>query len=156
MPTLESVATIAAAIVAALTAGIYLAFTVMVLPALRSGSPATAITVMQRVNVAALRPPFMLLFFGGTLLAVAVIVTELASGAVGTFGWLRLVGAGLALLSFVITVVRNVPLNTALAAASSTDSGAWVAFDRPWGRANLLRAGFSTAGAVLLVVSLFR
>ena len=65
---------------------------------------------------------------------------------------LALVGAGLALASFVVTVTVNVPLNNALARA--VGDGGWPRFARRWGRANLLRAALSAAGAACLAASL--
>jgi uncharacterized membrane protein len=95
-------------------------------------------------------------FFGGAAAASAVLVTELASGEV-TANPARAIGSALALASFVTTVVSNVPRNNALARAGSGGAdAAWQSFDRPWSRANTLRAMFALAGAALLAASFGR
>ena len=155
MSALEAALTITAAVGAGLTAGVYLAFSFLVLPALRTLPPGAAVTAMQRINVSAVRPPFMAVFFGGAAASVAVIVLQLVSAT--TAGPTRIVGGALALAAVVFTVVRNVPLNNALVRinpASTDASAAWTAFDQSWSRANAARAAMSVAGTVVLLFSL--
>lgn len=61
----------------------------------------------------------MALLFGGAAAAAAVLVAQVATGR----SPLALVGAGLALASFVVTVTVNVPLNNALARAVGMEAG---------------------------------
>ncbi|AQP51074.1 DUF1772 domain-containing protein [Tessaracoccus flavescens] len=84
----------------------------------------------------------MALLFGGAAAAAAVLVAQVATGR----SPLALVGAGLALASFVVTVTVKVPLNNVLARA--VGDGGWPRFARRWGRANLLRAALSAAGGL--------
>ena len=144
MHALSVVLTIAAATFAAAVGGVYIAFSALVLPALRDNSD--AITVMRRVNVVAVRAPFMFVFFGSALTAAAVLVVELVTGAHP----LVVVGAVLALASFAVTVVRNVPLNNELAGPT----GDWQRFEPRWRRANHLRAALAIGAAVALITSL--
>ena len=145
---LISALTIAAATAAGLTSGVYLTFTTMVLPALDRGDHTTASAAMLAVNEQAVRAPFMVLFFGGAAAAAGVLAAQVAADR---SPW-ALVGAGLELASFVVTVTVNVPLNNALARA--VGDGGWPRFARRWGRANLLRAALSAAGAACLAASL--
>ena len=154
MSFLEIGLTIVAALGAGLTAGVYLAFSLLVLPAFRAIPAAAAVAAMQRINVSALRAPFMAIFFGGAAASVAVIVLQLVSAT--TAGPTRIVGAVLALAAVVITMVRNVPLNNALVRvnpASTLVSAAWQSFDRSWSRANHARAVVSAGGTVALIFS---
>lgn len=148
---------VAAAITAGLAGGVYLTFTIMVLPALRSLPASEAIRTMRAINVSAVRLPFMSIFFGGAIAAAAVIISELASGSAAQFGPLRIAGAALALSAFIITIVRNVPLNNSLA-QDATSTGdpqmQWRSFERSWGVANAMRAAASLAASALLVASL--
>ena len=155
MSAVEVALTIAAALGAGLTGGVYLAFSFLVLPAFRTLPAAPAVSAMQRINVSAVRAPFMTVFFGGAAASVAVIVLQLTSEA--SSGPTRIVGAVLALAAVVITVVRNVPLNNALVSVDANSPGltaAWQSFDRSWSRANYARAAVSVAAAVALIFSL--
>ncbi|WP_167043153.1 anthrone oxygenase family protein [Salinibacterium sp. ZJ454] len=156
MSALAAAVTAAAAVGAGAAGGVYLAFSAIVSPALRARPAAEAVANMQRINEHAVRAPFMTVFFGGAAAASAVLVTELATGQ-ATENPARALGAALALASFATTVVANVPRNNALArAGSGAADAAWQAFDRPWSRANNVRAAFALAGATALVVSLGR
>ena len=159
MTAIEAAVTIAAGVSAGLTGGVYLAFAAIVIPALRKLSVGEAISAMQSINTSAVRFPFMIVFFGGALAAVAVIGSEIASGAIAQERPLRTIGAALALVSVGITVVRNVPLNTALASAAAFSPGAstaWDTFDSGWSLANGMRAIVAAAGCVALMASLAR
>lgn len=156
MTNLEVAVTVVAALGAGLSAGVYLAFSLLVMPGLRALPPAAAVAAMQGINVSALRAPFMVVFFGGAAASAALIVLQLVSTAPA--GPTRLVGAVLALAAFAITVVRNVPLNNTLVRvrADAPDvATAWQSFARSWTVANHARAIVSAAGVVLLMVSLF-
>jgi uncharacterized membrane protein len=149
--------TTAAAVGGALTAGVYVSFSAIVMPALGSLDAANAGTAMRRINVAAVRPPFMALFFGGAATAVAVAVAELASGPLDGRGAARVAGAALVLASHGVTVAANVPLNNALAAlapGSGQLARHWPVFASRWGRANTLRAVAAAVGSVVLAASL--
>jgi uncharacterized membrane protein len=144
---------VTAAVCAGVAGGVYFSFSALVLPALHGRPAGDAVAVMRAVNVAAVRPPFML--FGGAVSAAAVAVTEVVGsvGSVGSVGDVhpaRVVGAALALAAFGITVVRNVPLNNALAGRSPD----WQRFEPRWRRANHARAAASILAAVALGASL--
>ena len=55
---------VAAGVGSAAAGGVYLAFSVMVMPTLRRKPAADAITTMTLINEKAVRAPFMILFFG--------------------------------------------------------------------------------------------
>lgn len=148
----ESAATTVAAACAGATGGVYLAFSAMVLPVLNSRPVGEAIGTMQRVNVMAVRPPFMTVFFGGAVASVMAAVTAGTSD----LGPLRVAGAVLSLASCGVTVAVNVPRNNALARVTTggDDAGAWRAFERTWSRANTVRCALALAGAAALAGSL--
>ena len=107
------VATTVAEVSTGLVGGVYAAFSTMVMPALRSGPPAEALTVMQRINVHALQPGFMLIFWASAAASAAALALNWVPGGARS-GWTT-AAAGLALAGFAITVVLNVPRNNALA-----------------------------------------
>jgi uncharacterized membrane protein len=112
---------------------------------------------MQRVNEKALRPPFMIVFFGGALAACAAAVTAMLQDDSAGIVPVRVIGAGLTVASFATTILFNVPRNNALArirpSAGDTDD-AWRSFDAGWSRANTTRAVLAIVGSALLASSL--
>jgi uncharacterized membrane protein len=142
---------VAAATGSAVVGGVYVAFSAIVMPALRRRAPADAAATMTAINVAAERAPFLTVFFGAAAASAAVIVVE-ATGP-QPVAPLRLLGAALALAGTVSTIVGNVPLNRRLSSAGPGQVAFWPRYDRVWTRLNHLRAGLSVAGAVALFVS---
>jgi uncharacterized membrane protein len=154
---MSGVLTPAAPAAAAVLGGVYLAFDLAVLPALRhvrapvgagdhggGSADEVAADVMRRINVAIVRPSFLALLFGTPALAVAAAVTE-----PGPFT----VAAAIAQVAgLVVTLAVNVPRNEALARDESP--GAWGRFVGPWTRAHRVRSAAALGGAVLGVVGL--
>ncbi|GAA1496224.1 DUF1772 domain-containing protein [Paeniglutamicibacter kerguelensis] len=154
--TIITALTAASAVCAGVAGGVYFAFTVIVMPALRTLPAAESVTAMQRINDSAVRKPFMAVFFGGAAASAGVLVADLTTGGTASN---RFAGAALALVSFGVTVARNVPLNNTIArvAPDSLESAAqWMAFDRSWSRSNLVRGSAAIAATILLVESLSR
>jgi len=122
----------------ALVGGVFFAFSGFVMPALARVTDGAA--AMRAVNVAAVRPPLMVLLFGTAAACVAVLVVG---------GALDRVGAATYLLGTVgVTVVANVPLNDAL----ERDPSTWPRYLQVWTRWNTLRTVAAAAAAVLLLV----
>ena len=135
----------------AVAAGFYLAFSAVVMPALRRRPASEAIAAMVAVNETAVRPPFMILFFGTAAACGAVAV----AGATGplTQSPFRAAGAAAYLAGWAWTMVVNVPLNNSLARDGGAPPGVrWHRFQQPWSRANHVRAALSIAGAVGLLI----
>jgi uncharacterized membrane protein len=159
MSSIATAAALAAGLAAGIAGGVYFTFSAIVMPGLRGVPAAQAMSAMQSVNRSAVRLPFMTVFFGGAAASVAVFIFESTTGALSENGAGRMLGAGLSLLAFGITVGRNVPLNEALARVPegvADATGAWNSFDRGWTRANLARGAASIVGASLLIHSLWR
>ena len=153
----EIAVTAAAAVGAGVTGGVYFAFTTIVSPALRLRCATEAVAVMQRINDSAVRAPFMIVFFGGTLAACAAAVTALLQDAGAAMVPVRVIGAGLTMASFATTILLNVPRNNALARIRPSDGNAvdaWRSFDAVWSRANTARAVLAIVGLAFLTSSL--
>jgi uncharacterized membrane protein len=150
----------AAALGSAAVGGLFYAFSTFVMRGLDRTDPVSAIVAMRGINdEAQANAPFLLLFFGSTLLAVAVgIVAALHLSRPGNA--YLLAGAVLAVLAAVVTVAVNVPLNDQLAALapaglSSADAAArWQAYLGPWTAWNHVRAVAPLLGSMLLLVGL--
>ncbi|MEJ2869368.1 anthrone oxygenase family protein [Actinomycetospora sp. OC33-EN08] len=125
-------------------AGVYLAFDLAVMPALRRtrvpvGGPGPApdpAATMRAINVAIVRPAFLALLLGVPVLAVTAAVA-------GPTPW-TVTAAALQVAGLVVTMTVNVPLNGRLDAG-----GPWERFVGPWVRAHRVR----TAATLLAVVA---
>ncbi|GGV16247.1 membrane protein [Streptomyces griseoflavus] len=140
-----------------LTAGVFCAFSTFVMRGLAALPPAQGVAAMRTVNTAAVRPAFMLVFLGSTLLcAVLTVVTFVlwpTEGAVELLagGALFLVG------SFGVTAVANVPRNDALARlepGSGEAAAYWPRYVREWTRWNHVRTVASAGAALAYVLAL--
>jgi uncharacterized membrane protein len=147
MQPVTTVVILLAALTTAVTGGVYVAFSAMVMPSLRDSPDATG--TMNRINVRAPRSFFKVAFFGSLLTCLAggvLVLGELPEpDAV-----LALVGAVAGVAGFVVTVAVNIPLNNRLAAGTV----AYPAFAARWRRANAWRGLFSLVGATALATAL--
>lgn len=147
-----------AALITAVTAGvtalIYVNFSARVMPRLGRASTADGIATMQRFNRTALRPPFMLCFFGAAVSSVVLLVLA-AIGTGDRSALFPVLAGGAYLVSFGLTVVVNVPLNERLAALAMDDPAAaavWQDYRRRWTSANTVRASASATATVAAVL----
>ncbi len=118
-----------------LMAGLFFAFSVSVMGALARAPAAEGAAAMKSINVVILNPLFGVAFFGTALVSLLLIMIVLIRW--GAPGSLYLVaGALLYLLGIiVVTMIFNVPLNNALAAARpDTPEGAavWARYLAEW------------------------
>ncbi len=125
-----------------LLAGIYLAFSVAISPALVTLDARTHVHASVAINRAILNPVFLSLFIGAPISTCAAAILS-----AGSTGWGLIVSIGAsacALLALGITVTANVPQNRALERTPTTDQAQVIAasnrFAHHWGRANDVRA----------------
>ncbi|MFI5660102.1 DUF1772 domain-containing protein [Streptomyces sp. NPDC051684] len=141
------------------SSGVFIAFSTFVMRGLGALPAAQGIAAMNSINIAALTPPFMIVFLGAAVLcAVIAVVTFLLwpdPGAVEL-----LVGCGLYLAgSFGVTVLANVPRNAALAGLSGDEesesaAAQWRSYLVEWVRWNHVRAAAGAAASALFVLAL--
>jgi uncharacterized membrane protein len=150
----------AAALGAAAVGGLFYAFSTFTMRGLDRTDPAEAITAMRGINAEAqANAPFLVMFLGSALLALAVgIVAALQLGRPGSV--YLLAGAACAVLALIITIGFNIPLNDHLAAVDPAGlnpaEGAreWAAYYRPWTAWNHARSVVSLVGAALLLAGI--
>ena len=148
----------AAALGAALMAGLFFAFSVAVMGALGRIAPAAGIAAMQSINIVILNPWFFLAFFGTAAVCAALAVMALLRwhepGAA-----LLLAACALYLVgNIVVTMVCNVPLNTALAAAdpaSAEGAALWSRYLSTWTAWNHVRTVSCLASLALLIGAIY-
>ena len=146
-----------AALGCAVLAGVFIAFSTLVMKALGRVPAPQGILAMQEINRAALTPAFMVLFLGTTLLCGLLTVWSFLLWGSGSA--LLLLAGGVTCLvgAFGLTAGYHVPHNNALDALdpSRADSVArWTGYRRGWTRWNHVRGCASLAAAVLFTVAL--
>lgn len=140
-----------------LVAGVFCGFSTFVMRGLGMLSPAQGVAAMKAINVAAVTPPFMIVFLGSAVLcAVIAVVTFVLWPDEGTVA--LLVGSALYLFgSFGLTMVANVPRNDALAELEpGTPEAAayWPVYVREWTLWNHVRTVASAGAALSYVLAL--
>ena len=149
-----------AALAAAAASGMMYVFSTFVMRGLDRTGPVEAITAMRGINVVAnSNPPFLLAYFGATILALVVGVMALIQLGQPGSGWI-LAGAVVGILAAIITMVFNVPLNNHLdtvdpVGLSVADAASeWQAYLSTWTAWNHVRAAASIIAAALMLVGL--
>jgi uncharacterized membrane protein len=138
-------------------AGVFLAFSTAIMPALRLRPPAEAASAMQQINRTILNPLFGVVFGGTGLVCLLLVIGALFSGRAGTV-WI-VIGALLYLVGSIgLTMGVNVPMNNRLDAADPTSaegSRVWTDYLARWTAWNHARAMACVAATVALTVGLW-
>ncbi len=149
--TVASIVGAVAVLLTGVSAGVFFTYQNSVLPGLRPLDDAAFATAMNSMNRAILNPAFMLFFVGSLLALAAAAIVGFVSGT-GLAAWLFAASFAVYLIGVVIvTGGVNVPLNNALAKDGDRQS-----FETRWVRFNGLRTAsvilaFALATAGLLV-----
>ena len=124
--------------------GIYFIFSCTVMAALRQSEQGAE--TMVRINKEILNTLFYLCFFGSALTALVLVVTRSNDYLAGLIFF-----AG----TFLVTLIKNVPLNNALLAASGEIGfqHSWQAYLRNWVFWNHVRTVSATVSGALLLWS---
>lgn len=133
----------------ALHAGLYYAFSCAVMPGLRRVDDATFVATMRSINRAILNPWFAVSFFGSGIVSALVAVSAFVTGHNGR--WWLLAAVVLHVVSFVVTVVANIPRNEELDSSQEPAAVIRKRFVQPWVRWNNVRG--VVAGAALLCLA---
>jgi uncharacterized membrane protein len=141
----------AATVTTGLSAGTFFVFACAVMSALAPSGDRVYIEVMQNINDAIQNPLFFLVFFGAPLL------TAVSARQSRTAPYRRWIHAGLAahVLALLVTVVANIPLNNALAAAGTPariadPDAVCTHFKHVWVIWNVIRALLTTLALACL------
>jgi uncharacterized membrane protein len=143
----------ASALGSGLMAGVFFAFSVIVMKALRRLPPAQGIAAMQAINVVVLNPWFLVVFSGT---AAGCVLLVLSSPILwhSTGGIYRLSGGLLYLVgTILVTRIFNIPRNHALAAVDPTSTNAsnlWAKYVRSWTAWNHIRTITALGAAAAL------
>lgn len=142
---------------AAIAAGIFFAFSSFVMSALGNVPPRAGIAVMNAINVTVINASFMLVFLGTAALSVGLALASFRWW--GTLDAVLLLAASLVYLlgCLGVTMVRNVPLNDALAAGPDPETtGLWSRYLIEWTWWNHVRTVSCLASAALFITVVMR
>jgi len=147
----------ASALGSGLAAGLFFAFSSFVMSALGRLTPQQGIAAMQSINITVLNPLFSLVFFGTASLCAGFIVISFFRWGQPGMGYL-LAGSLIYLIGcFLVTIVLNVPLNDALAAAhpdSAEGEALWTRYLTVWTAWNHVRTAACLAALGLFIYAL--
>lgn len=157
LPTVLTITLFLAIVLNGLLAGLFFAFSIAIIPALRRVDDSTYVRSFRAINAAILNPGFLLVFCLAPLSAVAVVVLRLLPGGAGLSLWL-MVGAVFSVLTFLFTAGINVPLNNGLDRAvidtESQRAEARARFESRWNRWNHARTLTSIGALSFLAVGI--
>ena len=135
-------------------AGLFFAFTTAVSPALGRLDDHSFVEAFRAINSVILNGWFLTVFFLAPATAIAAAVWAGISHH-PSFWWV-LAGAICSLLTCIVTVAANVPLNEALDAALTSTTTQYAqarsAFEGTWNRWNLVRT-LTSLGALAILAS---
>lgn len=137
----------------ALSAGLFYAFSTIVMPGLDLGGAASAIHAMQGMNAVVRNPIFAAVFFGALVLPLLAALGARSAGHRGAARLAFLAALIHAAAVIGVTLQVNVPLNETLATVAANDPSAanfWKDFAVPWTTWNHVRTG----GAILTFLCL--
>ncbi|GAP99648.1 anthrone oxygenase family protein [Leptolyngbya sp. NIES-2104] len=149
--------TLIAAIGSGLVAGVFFAFSTLVMPALARIEPVQGIAAMQSINITAINPLFMLALFGTAVVCFFLaILTALKWGQ--PHSAYLLIGSLFYLIGVIgVTIAFNVPLNDALASVKpGSPEGAtlWSKYLTNWTLWNHVRTIASLIATLLFTIAL--
>lgn len=147
--TLRSVAMIAATLSTGLTAGLFFSFSVAVMLGLGKTDDRSFVATMQSINREILNGWFMLAFMGTLIFTAIAGLFHLGKDQRSVLVWIAIAFA-FSLLTWIITMAFNVPLNNEIDAAGDPDKIKDLAavreqFETAWVRWNIFRTLTATA-----------
>ena len=137
MDLVRSISLFATLLTTGLMAGIYLTFSIAVLPGIARRDDETFVSAMRGMNVAILNPLFFLVFVGSLPLGLVAVASRLTEGDRAGLGW-AVAGLVLYVVTLVITGAINVPLNNQLDSTEPPEAARAV-FESKWVRWNAVR-----------------
>ncbi len=156
---IKSFSLITAVLISGLSAGLFYAWQVSVIPGTKKVIDATYLESMQAINRAILNPAFFLIFFG-TLICLAICTVQQYNNGV-TFWFLLAATLFYLFGTFGVTAFGNVPLNDSLEIINLSELmepdlfELRSTYEKKWNRFHLIRTIFSVLSFLLSIIGLF-
>lgn len=158
--TIKSFILFGSVVLTGLSAGLFYAWSVSVIPGTQKVLDSTYLETMQSINRAILNPAFFLIFFGSIIFLSIGSIYEFNANK--TTFWLMLASSIFYLVGPLgVTVMGNVPLNDQLDALEWTKMNAnKIAefrnfYESNWNRLHLIRTVFAVVSFLLSVLAVF-
>ena len=157
--TIKSFTLFTAILLTGLSAGLFYAWSVSVIPGTRSLVDITYLKSMQSINRAILNPAFFLIFIGSPLTLAASTIQQINTGT--PFYFLLAATIVYMLGTFGVTVFGNVPLNDALDVLNLAELKEAklvefrTSYEQEWNRLHLIRTVFAVLSFLLSLLALF-
>lgn len=148
-----------AVVLTGLSAGLFYAWAVSVIPGTKRVSDPVYLETMQQINRAILNPAFFLIFFGS--LITLIISSVLHYRPSGTQSWLIIASTLLYLGTFLVTTTGNVPLNNSLDAINLSEYSIEKAnqfrthYEVKWNRLHMIRTILSALSFLSVLLAAF-
>lgn len=157
--TLKTVALYAAILLTGLSAGLFFAWQVSVIPGTKRVQDSVYIETMQKINRAIINPPFMVIFLGSLIVQITSIALHWNTSVTLwlILGATVLYGTG----TVIVTGSGNVPLNDKLDALSLKDlteiqmASERQQYEAKWNRLHTVRTVFAVLSFMLLITAAF-
>ncbi|PHN02991.1 anthrone oxygenase family protein [Flavilitoribacter nigricans] len=157
---IKSAVLLAAILLTGLSAGLFYAWQVSVIPGTRRVADVTYLETMQSINRAILNPAFFLIFLGSLVMLTVSTVQQYSNEPV--FGWVLAAAVVYAIGTFGITAFGNVPLNDMLDAldlaqlSAEKISETRSQYEGLWNRYHLIRTICSVLSFLLALLAVFK
>lgn len=149
-----------AVITTAMSAGLFYAWTISVVPGLKNIPTKSYLEALQSMNRAILNPGFFVIFFGSLVLMILSVYFQFRVQINLTF-WLIVAGSIFYLIGTVgVTIFGNVPLNETLDGANinvlNPDDleNLRASIESKWNRLNIVRTIFSVLAFIILLLGI--
>lgn len=156
---IKSVTLFFAVVLTGLSAGLFYAWMVSVIPGTRKLTDLTYMESMQSINREILNPAFFLIFFGSP---ISLAISTFQYVNTGLTFWLILAATAIYLVgTFGVTILGNVPLNNALDSldlASLQEDNLQEfrkMYEGKWNRFHFIRTVFSVVSFTLSLMGVF-
>ncbi len=150
--------TLCAAVGCGLMAGLFFAFSVCVMKGLGERPPQEGMAAMQSINVIILNPVFLMVFMGTSAACLWALVTALLQWKSSPALYLMSGSLFYLVGVLLITMLVNVPMNDALAAAkpqSAEGAQLWANYLVNWTMWNHVRTVSALAATISFVLAIF-
>ena len=157
---IKSFVLFSAVILTGLSAGLFYAWSVSVIPGTQKINDSTYLEAMQSINRAILNPAFFLIFFGSIVFLGIASIYQFHTSSLSF--WLMLTASITYLVGTLgVTGLGNVPLNDQLELLklAELDNSKLAEFrqyyESKWNRLHQIRTGFAVISFLLVVFSVF-
>ena len=156
---IKSITLFTSILLTGLSAGLFYAWSVSVIPGTRKVPDLTYLETMQSINRAILNPAFFLIFFGSLIFLAISTIQQYQTGL--TFWILLAASISYLIGTFGVTAFGNVPLNNSLDVVKLSKLGLSEIinmrqlYELSWNRLHTIRTIFAVLSFILSLVAAF-